>query len=142
MATITEMVNGSPLVPGVLPKLNYRSDITSGDAQRWIVSALRLVSSVFPFEELCFTGPVVNFTIGQAVYPISYFTSSSQFVTRIDSFWVQLSPSPTPPVILVGNTTAVEMKYRAVKTVAPLATIIGLPIYYTIYGANASVPGS
>jgi hypothetical protein len=138
MAQVSDLINGTPLVPGVIPKLNFNNSVTDDMATRWIVSAVRNISDNYPFEELCQSGPLVPLnppsTTGVPyVLPVSYFVNNSVRVTRFDSFMIQLDPS---------SGTSVELKWRTIKVVKALSCIQGMPIMYTIYGTQAQVPGS
>lgn len=140
MATITDMIMGTPLVPGVVPKLRYRSNVAS-DVPRWIVSAIRNITDSYTFEELSVPGPQINLVYGVPNYPISTFTNTNVFVTRFDSFVLWLNqnvPFSTP----TNQTVSLELKWRAMKTVKPLSSILGQPMFYTIYSANALSAGS
>jgi hypothetical protein len=141
MATVADMVNGNNLVPGVVPKMRYRSSVAA-DAPRWIVSAIRNITDDYAFEELSIPGPQVTLTAGLANYPISTFTTGSVKVTRFDSFvlWLnQFAPFTSPPP---QNAVSLELKWRAMKTVKAYTSILGQPMYYTIYSETVQNPGS
>lgn len=141
MATIQDMINGTNLVPGVIPKMRYRSNITN-DVPRWIVSAIRNITDKYTFEELSVPGQPVTFQQNVFVYPLSDFTSTNVYVTRFDSFKCQISTNVSPTAITGQTSVFLELKWRSIKTISPLTSIKGRPMFYTIYGALAQVPGS
>lgn len=139
MATVNDMIFGNNLVPGVLPKLNNRSDIVQ-NVPRWIVSAIRYITDTYPFEELSVSGIPVNLTFNQEIYPIGTFAdilnSPNQQITRFDSFILYLTTS------LTGfNDASIELKWRSIKVVRQLSGIIGMPVMYTIYGNQQILAG-
>lgn len=141
MAIINDMINGTNLVPGVIPKMRYRSNIVS-DVPRWIVSAIRNITDKYTFEELSVPGPPTALEENQFVYPLSYFTNTDTNVTRFDSFKCQISTNVVPTSITGQTSVFLELKWRTIKTISPLTSIKGRPMFYTIYGAQVQTPGS
>ena len=143
MAIINDMINGTDLVPGVIPKLRYRSNVAA-DVPRWIVSALRNITDNYAFEELSIPGPQINLTPQLANYPVSFFVGATGTrVTRFDSFVLflnQFTPFTTPP--LTQSAVSLEIKWRAIKTVKPLTSILGQPMFYSVYSEQVLTPGS
>lgn len=135
------MVEGtSPLVPAVIPKLRYRSNI-KGDCPRWIVSAIRNITDRYTFDELSIPGPLVFLEQGRFVYPVSFFTGFETRVTRFDSFMIQISQVSLTAISSQTN-VFLELKWRNIKAISPLTSIMGQPMYYTIYSENPSISGS
>lgn len=143
MATITDLIYGTVLLPGVVPKLNYRSDIVQ-NVPRWIVAATRYITDTYPFEELCIIGPVVQLTLGVSEYDISTFLFTTVLepispITRFDSFVLYL---PNPVNVGLASNPCIELKWRNMKVVQQLSRILGMPVMYTIYGAWNGFPYS
>ena len=143
MATINDMITGTPLCPGVIPKMRYRSNITA-DVPRWIISAIRNITDQYDFDELSIPGPVTTLYQGQPTYHLRDFTQIQVYVTRFDSFKIQIGGTGIAnPSLGTGNISPfLELKWRSFKTISPLTTITGQPMFYTIYGTIAQIPGS
>ena len=133
MALINQLITGSSsLYPGVMPKLNNRSNINPIDCERWLVSAIRNITSTYPFEELCIDCPAVTLQQGVATYTVGYLTSTTGiYFSRFDSFMLQVS-----------GTTWIPLKWRTKNFVKPLSMIQGQPLYFTTYGATVANPAA
>lgn len=117
------------LIPEVRNVLQGRTDIDDV-APFAIKRALQEYTVSFPFEELRVTGPQVQLTPSQPVYPISFFLNSGDDYTSPESF-----------VILVdypSNTVQGSINYRTPKAIEGMLSPAtrGIPSRFTRYGMN------
>lgn len=126
-AVATRSVND--YIPGVVDALQQRTDVSSV-APRYIRKAVIEITESYPFEELRTIGPTVSLTIGQAVYPVSFFLNPGEDYTMLDSFAVYVD-YPT-------NSVVSPMNFKTPKAIEPMiaSATQGLPSRWTRYGQN------
>jgi hypothetical protein len=128
------------LVPGVIAKLQNRTDITPQQASLWIQRSLQNITESQPFEELRISletgAPLVLIGSGLApnhsvpyAYPVSIFLKPTHDVTLMED-----------PVIFIDyptNSISYPMDYMNPKAITPLLNVPGsVPFKYTRYGPN------
>ena len=122
----------SDLQPEVISALQGRTDVTTL-IPGYMKRTLQELTASQVFEELRTTGPTVNLTTGQPIYPVSTFLNPSDDVTLIETFNIYID--------FPQNTILQAMDYktpRAIKQMTAPATT-GLPSRYTRYGQNVWV---
>lgn len=136
MAMIGDLIDGSdPQYPGVIPKLSSNSSVNTVDAQRWLVSAIRNITAVYSFDELCIYGPLTPLTIGVPLYNVGNFfpVGYNNKITRYDSFVLEVTPSNA------GNSSFIPLKWRTLSFINPLSKISGMVLFYTNYGTSGNI---
>lgn len=127
MAASTKTIND--LIPDVVDALQGRTDVGS-IAPKYIKRALQEITESYPFEELRTTGPNVQLSIGQSIYPVSTFMNTGDDYTSNESFAIYVD-YPT-------NTVTSNLDYKtpkAIETMISPATQ-GVPSRWTRYGQN------
>jgi hypothetical protein len=130
------------LVPGVIDKLRGRTDKASS-CPYYIAMALIDLSENYEFEELKQTGPLTNFVVGQAQYPLKGFdptgVNGNPFIAapddRITFIRNWFTYFDTNGQVISGTTTGMEMKDRDIRVVEPMSKIMGIPTVYTMSGS-------
>lgn len=117
------------LVPGVIEALQQRTDVTS-IAPKYIRKALIELTESTTFEELRRTGPQVNLTPNQSIYPVGFFlnTGDDYNYPEVMTIFVDSPTNTVVDVVEYKNPQAIE------RMIAPAT--VGLPSRYTRYGAN------
>lgn len=117
------------LVPGVIRKLRNRQDLTDL-IPTYVKKAVIDLTQNYEFDELRFTGPLMNFIQNQSEYSRSFFvTPGHGYATFIVSWFVYFDSSVTP-----GQSTGYVLKYRQPRVVDPMSVILGIPTVYTQVG--------
>src|SRR5215831_2749669 len=117
------------LMPGIIRKLRNREDLTDA-IPGYVKKAVLDITQNYEFDELRFTGPIVNFVINQAEYKRDFFTQPGHgYCTFVVSWFVYFDATVT-----VGQSTGFPIKYRQPRVVDPMSTIPGLPCAYTQVG--------
>jgi hypothetical protein len=116
------------LTAGVTRKLGNRTDITN-DVPLWIRDAILEITESYDFSELQTTGPLVQFTIGQCRYPVSFFTNNNERATRIGS-WFRFNTG-TPTDIQDTSLNGMMLKFRTKPVVEQMAKSKAPPSKYS-----------
>lgn len=134
-------MNIKDLTGVVADKLRGRTDlITYGgdlgsDIPSWIIEAVWDITPDLPFEELIVPGPFVNFIVGQAEYPVSFFldpNNKQDEFTDVRNFTRYFS-TDIPPAL--GQPSG-ELKVRASSVVQSRSNIPGLPSVWCQNGSK------
>lgn len=129
------------LVQPVVYKLRQRYDLQTS-IPYYIALALIDLSENIEIEELKTTGPLANFIVNQAEYPIKgydingvqgnpFINAVDHKLTFINSWFVYFD---TSGVITPGVSTGKEIDKRDLRVVEPMSKISGIPSLYTLHG--------
>lgn len=133
------------LVQPVVYKLRQRTDLMSSMPYYIALAILDLTQNI-SFEQLKQTGPLANFIVNQAEYPVQgydingvtgnpFVSAVDHKITFIDAWFVYFTPSG---VITPGQSTGKEIDKRDLRVVEPMSKILGIPSLYTIHGAKTN----
>lgn len=123
------------LVQPLVSKLRQRTDIIP-TAPYYIAQAILDLTQNIEFEDLKATGPLTQFTVNQAEYPIlgNPFMYETDFrLTFIYTWFVYFT---TGFNVQPGVSTGKEIDKRDIRVVEPMSKILGLPSVYTIHGSS------
>lgn len=117
------------LVPDVIEALQQRTDVAPIVA-KYVRKALIELTESTPFEELRRTGPQVQLTVGQAIYPVSQFIGPGQDYSspEVMTIFVDVPNNTVTDVVQYKTPAAIE------RMISPAT--IGLPAWFTRYGPN------
>lgn len=121
------------LIQPVVGKLRNRTDLQPY-LSHFIALAILDLSENIEFEQLKVVGPLTNFVVGQAEYPLSnsIFTNDlSHRITQICSWFIYFNPSGQ---ITPGVDTGKNITGRDLSTVEMMSKILGIPSVYNIVG--------
>lgn len=129
------------LVGPVIGKLRQRTEFAGIIPYYAAVAILDLTENI-EFEELKVTGPLSNFIINQAEYPIAgydingkqgnpFINATDHRLTFINSWFIYFDTSGQ---ITLGQSTGYEINKRDLRVVEPMSKILGIPSVYTIHG--------
>lgn len=117
------------LLPGVQLALQNRSDINVYNPQKYIRDAIQELTLSNPYEELRVQGPMVQLTVGQYQYPVTFFMNQGDDYSQIQALCIFTNPNT--------NTVAYPLHY---DTPAALETLVyipgGLPAKWTRFGSS------
>lgn len=114
----------------VLDALQGRTDVSASTVANYAAKTIRELSESYPFEELRTTGPLVNLTISQSIYPYNIFLNQGDDYTSNESFAIYID--------YPNNTVTGPIQYKtpnAIETMIAPATL-GIPSRWTRYGTN------
>lgn len=125
--TSTKTIND--LIPDVIDALQQRTDVASL-VPKYLKRAIEEVTESYPFEELRRTGPTVQLTPNQAIYPLTFFLPSGIDYSFLEALVVYVNP-PT-------NTSDFTLKYKTPKAIEPMLSpsTRGIPAFWTRFGIN------
>jgi hypothetical protein len=137
----------SDLYPGIVAKLQGRTDITVQQASYWVKRALENLTESEIFEELRRIGPLVTIGPGLGLngsnwqYPISSFLAPGDDYTLMEDPVIILATTTQGTTFNspggITNTVSYPMDYMTPKAIQPLLSIGGgIPFKYTRYGGN------
>src|SRR5271157_3838196 len=129
------------LVGPVIGKIRQRTEFTNIIPYYAAVAILDLTENI-EFEELKVTGPLSNFIIQKAEYPIAgydlngiqgnpFINATDHRLTFINSWFVYFDTSGQP---VTGQSTGYEINKRDLRVVEPMSKILGIQSVYTIHG--------
>jgi hypothetical protein len=114
----------------VLDALQGRTDVTDSQIARYVVKTIYELTNSNPFPELQSTGPQVNLTAGQAVYPVSLFVNTGDEYSMPESFALFVD---TP-----NNTIVAPVRYRTPAGIETMTApaVLGVPAWFTRFDKN------
>lgn len=129
------------LVGPVIGKLRGRTDLAP-NIPYWIAQVLLDLTENIEFSYLQVTGPLTNFIVNQAEYPLMgrdvngvqgnpFVASNDHRITFIKTFFCYFN---TNGVVTPGVSTGLEMSGRDIRVVEPLSKILGIPSTYCLFG--------
>lgn len=121
------------LYPDVIDALQGRTDVSEETSAKYLAKAILEITESYPFEQLRVTGPNVQLTIGQPIYPHTLFLNPGDELTQIPVLAIYVD--------FPGNTVTSVMAYKtstAIETMISPATQ-GLPSRWTRFGNNIHI---
>jgi hypothetical protein len=122
------------LIQPLTSKLRQRTDM-SPFYPYYIAQAILDITQNNEFEDLKVTGPLVQFQVKVAEYPIlgnPFMLGGDLFLTHIYTWFVYFDPSG---VVTPGVSTGKQLDKRHIRIVEPMSKILGIPSVYTQHGS-------
>lgn len=128
------------LIQAVVNKLRQRSELSDRIPYYLALALLDLTENI-ETEPLKVTGPLSNFVVQQAEYPLrgydptgvmgNPFVINDHRITMITSWLVYFDTSGVP---VVGQSTGKNIDKKDERTVISMSKVLGIPSVYTFFG--------